>query len=373
MPEPSIHDILSKTFSPTDKDEWLLAASREIPDKNPGENLLWNIDGLTFSPYYVKDDLKEIEYLKKFHYSSYPFYSNARPWLNIPQITVVREHDANEKALELLVRGADGVLFDVSDLSDFSIEILLAKIDWNHCSISFKTSDTKIATKILAYPEQKNYDPSQLTGSLFWKRRPLAKELANVAQKSFEKFHTLGIEILPSSPVQEISGALQQGVQLMDELTDLGMNRDAVFHSVGFSFACDENFFINVAKLKAMRMLWYQVSQSFEISGHSPSHLHIHCRSGAPVDEKYEPRGNMIKNTFQAMSAVLGGCNALTINPGENGSMTDRVALNVSNILKEESHFDKVRDPLAGSYAVEKMVHEISQAAWKGFQKSLQS
>ena len=88
----------------------------------------------------------------------------------------------------------------------------------------------------------------------------------------------------------------------------------------------------------------------------------------------FQPQGNMIKNTTDALSAVLGGCNALTLCAEEEDSeMTNRIALNVSNILKEESHLDKVTHAVAGAYAIETMVNELAQAAWKDFQNNIRS
>ena len=156
----------------------------------------------------------------------------------------------------------------------------------------------------------------------------------------------------------------------MDEMTNLKINRNAVFLSLSASFFCDENILVNIAKLKSMRVLWYQLSQAFEIQDYSPMDLKIHCLTGHYIAEKFQPHGNMIRNTNQVVSAIAGGANEITVVDGEKAdSMIDRVTLNVSNILKEESHFGKVADPLAGSYVIERMVHEFSQAAWADFQR----
>jgi methylmalonyl-CoA mutase len=370
MAEPTIHDIISRNFSSISKDEWQRAASVEMPKNISLENLLWSVDGLAFSPYYMKDDLRGTEYLQLFHHRSHQLVPP--PWLNMPDIRVIDENTANEKALSFLRRGADGIVFDITDLQVLDIERLINKINWNHCPVSFKISDTKVVTDIFAYAEEK-YDMLELMGSIWWKHLVQPDQLpASVKQflVKYKKYHLFGIEVPASSPVKEISGALLQCVKLVDELTDLGIDRDVVFRSVSLSLACDENFLINIVKLRTMRILWYQLSQSFELSDYLPTDLKIRCRSGKDVDEKFQPHGDIIRNTCQAVSAITGGCNEITIT-GDQGadSMTDRVALNVSNILKEESHFDKVADPLAGSYAVEKMVHELSQAAWTDFQK----
>jgi methylmalonyl-CoA mutase len=101
--------------------------------------------------------------------------------------------------------------------------------------------------------------------------------------------------------------------------------------------------------------------------------LHLHVRSTPWVNEKFQPHGNLLKATTAAMAAVMGGCNALTIHAEDatNSTMT-RMARNVSSILREESHLDKVADPLAGTYAVQEMTHALAHAAWALLQQNLQ-
>jgi methylmalonyl-CoA mutase len=369
MEEPSIHDIISETFSATTKEEWLRAANNEMPENTSYENLLWRVDGLTFSPYYIKHDLKGVEHLQSFHYRAHRLVPQA--WLNMPEINVIDEQAANEKALNFLQSGADGIVFDITNLPHPDIDKILNKINSNYCRISFRIADTNVVTNIFASAEKK-YDPVKLRCSLWWKQLPEPDHLSGDVKKlllRFKSCHLLGIDIPASSPVAEISVTLHQAVKLIDKMTDSGMDRAAVFRSISLCLVCDENFLVNVAKLKALRILWYQLSQSFDISDYTPADLLLRCRTGKQVDEKFQPHGNMIRNTCQTVSAIAGGCDELTID-GDDGpeTMTQRVALNVSSILKEESHFDKVADPLAGSYAIEKMVNEISQAAWTDFQ-----
>ena len=369
MEEPSIHDIISKTFSASTKEEWLQAANNEIPENTSIENLLWRIDGLTFSPYYIRDDLKGLEYLRSFHHSAHRMVPQA--WLNMPEIRVIDEEAANEKALHFLQSGADGIVFDITSLQDPDINKIINKINWDFCKICFRIADTNVVTNIFASTEGK-YDPLKLMGSLWWKHLPETDHLSGDIKKLvllYENYHILGFEIPASTPVAEISGTLHQAVKLVDEMTDVGMPRDAIFRSICLSLVCDENILVNIAKLKAIRMLWYQLSQSFDISDYMPGDLIVRCRTGKQAAENFQPHGNMIRNTCQTVSAIAGGCNEITIDTDDAAeTMTERVALNVSSILKEESHFDKVGDPLAGSYAIEKMVNELSQAAWTDFQ-----
>ena len=375
MPEPSINHILRETFPKGSKEDWLRSAKKELNEKNSIEDLTWTIEGLSFSPYYDKSDVTTLNYLKDYqnvlmHSTREQFQS----WENVPKISVSDPIAANDIALKQLNSGADGILFDVCDVETINLSLLLEKIDWHYCSVSFIAADTKIATKILAYLREKNYAPSQLKGSIFWKRPLTDTTLHEGYLASLKKYHSFGIMVHPSSPVREISEALIQAVLYMDRLTDAKADKENAFHSISVAIYCEQNFFITIAKLKALRLLWYQLARSFEIENYIPRDFHIHAFSEKWSTEKFDPHGNMIKNTAHALAAVCGGCSSLTLSPeDENNELMNRVAINVSNILKEESHIDKVVDPLAGSYAIENMVHQLAKVAWHDFQNKMKS
>ena len=374
MPEPSIHSILNASFPKSGKDQWLRVASQELGAQNQIENLIWKIGGLDFYPYYEVEDLRNLSYLKNYQVPHREPHLQTNGWKNLPKIKVALEREANERALKYLAAGADGVLFDVTNCIDFNINQLLDRITWPYCSVSFLTGETNVVTKILAYSEQNKYDSFQLRGSIFWSTVSESFKTPLLVHSSLRNYHVLGINVPPASPVEEISRSLEQGVRLMDTLTDMGMEKEIVFRAFSLSFSAAENFLINVAKLKVVRMLWYQLSQAFEIPHYTPDDLHIHVTSHKLNSENFQPQGNMIKNTTDALSAVLGGCNALTLCADEEDSeMTNRIALNVSNILKEESHLDKVTHAVAGAYAIEDMVNQLAEASWKDFQKNLRS
>jgi methylmalonyl-CoA mutase len=370
MSEPSVHSILNESFPKSGKEEWLRVVSQELGAQNQIENLIWKIGELNFYPYYEEKDLQSHSYLKKYQVPR----QQRSGWENLPKIKVADEKGANERALEFLARGADGVLFDVTDCIDVNINRLFERVTWPYCNISFLTSvETKIATKILAFAEQNKYDSSELSGSIFWNALPENFEEQLSLVSSLKNYHAFGIIVPQSSTVEEISKSLEQAVKQMDSLTDLGLDKEIAFRTLSLSFSSEANFLINVAKLKAVRMLWYQLSQAFEIRKYMPDDLYIHVSSEKRNSANFQPHGNMIKNTTDALSAVLGGCNALTLCADEaNGEMTNRVAIHVSNILKEESHLDKVSNAAAGAYAIEKIVVELAQAAWTDFQNKMQ-
>jgi methylmalonyl-CoA mutase len=370
MPEPSIHDILRESFLKTNKEDWFRAASKELGGKDALENLSWRVDELVFSPYYDGSDLKNTSSPERFrNVSRSPRNLYPGSWENLPRIAVRASKEANQQALQYLTLGADGILFDLTEAADVAINDLLQDIDWRYCNISFTDGKTKVLTEILSYAAKKNIEPSALRGTLFRKNFATATDVNESISVELKHFHTLGIISSSSTPIEEISSCLEQGVLLMDKVPDMGIDRKRAFESISLSITCDDNFFVTIAKLKALRTLWYQLSQAYEISAYVPGDLYIHVFSKNWVSEKFQPHGNMIKNTVHAVAAVLGGCNALTLPPeNEDDNMMRRIAANVSNICKEESHLDKVADTIAGSYLLECMAHDFAEAAWKHFQ-----
>jgi methylmalonyl-CoA mutase len=370
MADSPVRDLLKQSFPESHKRDWLRVASSEIQGKNPFENLAWKSpDGLAFLPYYDKADCETLRYLKNFEFSpSADPHSGARAWKNLPKITVSDARKSNQVAQEHLANGADGILFDVSDGNVVDINVLLESIDWHYCDVSFLTdASSRIIQPIISHIEKQKYDLNLLCGTFFWKQRPKDAVAPLLSFSGINKFQSLGIYINPSSPVKEVSEALAEGVRLMDLLTDQRTDKALVWQNLTVSFATGTDFFLEIAKLKAFRLLWYQVAQAFGVDS-APADLKIHARSLSWTNEDFQPRGNLLKSTGAALSSVLGGCDVLTVEPEDEFNPTmNRIARNVSSIIREEAHIDRVSDPLAGAYTVDKMVDTIAEAAWLDF------
>jgi methylmalonyl-CoA mutase len=375
MQKTPIHTILKESFSKSNKEEWLRIAFQELGEKNSIENLIWKSGNLNFFPYYDQGDLKNTESLKRYHSPPYRIPQlGAGGWQNLPKITVLDEKKANTIALQSLAIGADGVLFDITGHRDVSIDLLLEKINWRYCNISFVTTadDKNIQTRLLSYIAQHHYAQSALRGAIFWQDFAESSEMSMQELPTLENFQPCGFIVHPASPIAEISKSLLYGVMCMEHLIKLGAKKELAFRSISISVPSDENFFTTIAKCKALRVLWYQLSQAYKIENYQPHQLQVHGRSEKWADEKFQPNANMLKNIYDAIAFVLGGADGLTICPGEeDNSVMHRVALHVSNILKEESHLDKVADAVAGAYAIENMVKEFSKAAWGDFQNNV--
>jgi methylmalonyl-CoA mutase len=207
-------------------------------------------------------------------------------------------------------------------------------------------------------------DANVITGAYFWNTLPQIK-IGSIGSAQFKSF---GLVINSSTPVKQIVEALTHGVKMI-ELLSGEIDLQKIFERIAFSIPLSSDFLQEISKLKALRLLWYQVAQAYGVKNFVLEDLHIHARSESVTEEKYEPHSNMLKGTIAAMAAIIGGSDSLTVcAQHENNKMMDRIARNVSNILREESHLDKVSDPAAGSYVIENIVNDIAEKSWSEFQ-----
>jgi methylmalonyl-CoA mutase len=203
-------------------------------------------------------------------------------------------------------------------------------------------------------------------GNIFWDEVPQTRIPDSL--RPFSKIRPLGYHVATSTAVKEIHDALVFGTTVLDATTPLNVNPQ----DICFSVNADSNLLNQVSKIKALRFLWFQLLQIYDYKNFDPGNLHIHVRSEAWINKSFQPHGNLLKATTATMAAIIGGGDSISIFPEDESNKTmNRIARNVSSILREESNFDKVSDPLAGSYAVEIMTDQIAQKAWSLFQKTM--
>lgn len=372
MPENPLESLLLEVFPKSNKEIWKQTAAREIEGKEPDEILSWkSSDGINFFPYYELADVAHLHYLKKFALTvAEDSFLGPRRWLSAPEVSVVDSKTANQVSLNHLAHGADGIFYEVSSPPELSM--LLDKIEWPYCSLFFQSSDKTFFTKNLPeYISATNFDPESLTGSLFWDSVPKKGDVNFYLQKT-PQLKSLGIRIEPSSAVTEIAEALTKGVRLIEEMKESNVVSSKLLSAITFSLSVGTDFFESIAKLKALRIVWYQISQAYAIKNFKPSDLLLHVVSSPWIKTEYEPHGNLIKSTTASMSAILGGCDALTVIPQDKQGQTfHRIARNVSCILREESHFNKVSDPTHGVYALDAIIDAIAKEAWAVFQSNI--
>jgi methylmalonyl-CoA mutase len=166
--------------------------------------------------------------------------------------------------------------------------------------------------------------------------------------------------------IQELGYGIAAGVERLAELTATQPVETAA-GQIEFVFAVGPSYFIEIAKLRAARILWSQAVAAFGPQDASACRMRLHVRTPQRNKSAYDRYTNLLRVTTEALSAAVGGCDQLTVEPF---AFDAHLALNVQRILKEESHIDAVADAAGGSYYIEALTDSLARAAWKLLQQT---
>lgn len=194
-----------------------------------------------------------------------------------------------------------------------------------------------------------------------------APQLATAAVRA-DLYHEAG-----GSAVHELAFALATGAAYLRALTERGVAIDTAAASVALHFAIGGQFFMEVAKLRAARLLWAQVVAAF---GASPAAgaVRLYARTARRNKSAIDPHVNMLRATTEALAAAVGGADSVCVAPfdeplGAPDDFSRHIARNVQIILQDEAHMKRLIDPAGGSYAVESLTDQLARAAWALFQE----
>ncbi|WP_237144159.1 methylmalonyl-CoA mutase family protein [Pontibacter pamirensis] len=382
-------------FKPVTAADWEQKARKDLRD-TPLENLTWHTyEGIDVKPYYAAEDIAGLPFLKQ-KPGNFPFLrgnkSGDNSWLNIQKIKVADDgHSAIDKAADALRRGADGIHFVIQQHEVFDIDYLINQIDLSKHTVSYTLQEQpKSFLKGLyaALKEKKvshrnlhgfvNYDPMTGKGSLTHDEN---KNIIQVLDLTKDSSDFYGITVdgtnfssIGASVTQEIAYTISAAVAYVHRLTKAGEHLSSVLRNMQFSMAAGTNYFFEVVKLRVIRLLWAAVVEAYQAEPAFAGKLRIHSSTSSWFQTTLDPYMNMLRVTTEAMSAVMAGCDSLTVEPFDStfekpGEFSERIARNVSIILKEEAYLDKALDPAAGSYYLESLTNELASSAWELFKK----
>ncbi|GAB5524533.1 MAG: hypothetical protein Roseis2KO_24050 [Roseivirga sp.] len=362
-----MEEKLFTDFAAISRDEWQKKIVTDLKGKDP-ETLNWEVAGLNGGPIYTKEDLPEqLTDLANPH--EQPAIFGARHWVNYQLIVVDTDKTANQQALEALNTGADGIIFKLD--SQPAMNTLLADINTDYCHLSFidNTTGSNLLEGLITHLEHVQADLSKVNGYYVG--------TASAAQASgklpqYKLFNIKADKYEGGSPVTELALTLSKTAALFDEQTEAGMPIGTLLQHTQFELSLGTSYFTEVAKYRAMRGLALRFAGAYEVAV-STGDIDILASTGEwtePIDDQHS---YMLRATTEAMAAILGGTDALCIKPFytvfEKGqkALAERSARNISNVLKEESYFNKVVDPASGSYFVEALTHDIMEQSWQLF------
>ena len=169
-----------------------------------------------------------------------------------------------------------------------------------------------------------------------------------------------------ATAVQELAYVLAEGVDALAALTEAGLTAGDAAPRIQFVFGVGSNYFFEIAKLCAARLLWAQAVSAFGVAGGDAGRMRIHSVTALENKSVCDPWTNLLRCTTEALSAILGGCDSLTV---RSFHFPERLAENIQLVLKEEAHLGKVGDPAGGSYYIEALTASLAREAWKLFQQ----
>ncbi|PWJ42127.1 methylmalonyl-CoA mutase family protein [Sediminitomix flava] len=387
---------LFESFPPLEKAQWVEKATVDLKGADFNKKLLWRTEnGYTLEPFYMRSDLQE----KSFNQLQYTFPkaegdAAPRAWVNYRKIKVTNEKEANKTALEALgKRGAEGIIFDLAAVEAPNAEELLTGIYLDCCAVSFENVKNPEAwvrnyvayAKLQDVPKEKlsGYIKCDLlekyteTGQLFEEKELV--EWAALLSVTQQMPHFYGLALSSQiirdaggNHIQEAAFMLNMVAEYLARFADTKLHVEEVIKEVLPISAFGSDYFQEIAKYRALRTLLLEVAKMYD-ENFPVEQLHIMGVSSEWSKSTLDPNVNLLRNTTEAMSAVLGGCNSIWIAPhnkyqGEENDFSHRIALNISHLLREESYLDKVVDPSAGSYYIEKITSEILERALTLFQ-----
>lgn len=390
-------------FPPVSTQEWEEKIVADLKGKDYEKALVWRTnEGFNVRPYYREENLEGLDF-RNSSPGEFPYVrgtkTSGNDWYIRQDIVVDDLAAANQKALALLGKGVNalGFVFECcKNLTRTDLELLLKDICLEAIEVNFvcPCAQCNITDLFVEMVSNGKWDPSKVTASVTVD--PLATFLVkgkfeegseaaafvsvkNQVEKAVQLPRLRVITVQGklfgnsgASIVQELAFALAQGNEYLARLTEAGLSIDTVAQKVKFNFSISNNYFLEIAKLRAARLLWAQVVKTYGPACDCSAKMVAHCETGTFNKTVYDPYVNMLRTQTEAMSAVLGGADSITVMPfdavfRQPGEFSERIARNQQILLKEESHFDKIADPAGGSYYIETLTASVAQQAWKLF------
>lgn len=201
--------------------------------------------------------------------------------------------------------------------------------------------------------------------------------LASFVRRHLPNIRPLGMDTriyhhCGASIVQELGFGLASATEILTILTENDFSIDEAAGQLHFTLAVGSNYFLEIAKIRALRLLWKNLLGAFE-GNPEKMPAYIHAETSRWNKTVYEPYSNMLRTSTEGMSAVIGGCDALTVLPFDEpirqpGNFSRRISRNAQIIMREEAHLHKVQDAAAGSYYIEQLTNDLARKAWQLFQ-----
>ena len=390
---------LFSDFPGVSTEAWMEKITADLKGADFEKKLVWKTnEGFKVKPFYRQEDLEGLKTTEGLP-GQFPYLrgtkKNDNTWFVRQEIKVECAKEANAKALDILNKGVDSLGFSLKkkDLCPEYIETLLEGICAECVELNFSTcqgATVLLANLLVEYFTKKGYDLANLKGSVNYdpmgKMLSKGKDVSNYIATAKElvevmaalpKYRCISVNAIElnnagSYIAQELGYALAWGNEYLNALIEAGVSVDDAAKKIKFNFGISSNYFLEIAKFRAARMLWANIVKEYAPACDCSCKMLAHAETSTFNLTLFDAHVNMLRTQTEAMSAALAGVNSITVSPFDKAYQTpddfsERIARNQQLLLKEECHFDKVVDPAAGSYFIENLTVSIAQQAWNLF------
>lgn len=391
---------LMADFPAVSTEKWEAVIGADLKGADYDKKLVWKtIDGFSVRPYYRAEDLTKIQFLDA-KPGQYPYVRSTKScgsWAVRQTLTVTDPAGANTLSKEYICGGAEALNFVINDKEFTSVQLdtLLDGILCKNIYLTFSgCAASHIAELFLDKVERDSCDVEQVRASFGidpLKRASVKGSLCSNG-KCFDKIaHLINrtakykrIRIISvggvlfdhcgADTVQQMAFSLAMGHQYIVSGLDKGLTIDQVAPSIEFNMGVGVNYFLEIAKFRALRMLWANIARQYNPVRGCSEKMRVNATTSSWNQTIYDPHVNMLRGTTEAMSAAMGGVDSIEVLPFDHcyaspSEFSTRIARNTQLLLKEESHLDQVIDPAGGSYYIETLTNILAERAWDLFKE----
>jgi methylmalonyl-CoA mutase len=409
-------------------DEWQKSASKSSPNQDPSQ-LAWKTpDDIELKALYTKDDVTNIPFIDTLP-GFEPFLRGpqstmyaARPWTIRQYAGFSTAEESNAFYRKALAGGGQGisVAFDlpthrgydsdhprvtgdvgkagvaIDTVEDMKILFDQIPLDKVSVSMTMNGSVLPILAGYIVAAEESGVQQEQLSGTIqndilkefmvrntyIYPPEPSMRIIGDIIEytaKNMPKFNSIsisGYHIQEAGANQslELAFTLADGKEYVKTALGKGMDVDGFAGRLSFFFAIGMNFYLEVAKLRAARILWWRIMKEFHPKSQKSLMLRTHCQTSGWSLTEQDPYNNIVRTSIEAMAAIFGGTQSLHTNSFDEAialptEFSSRIARNTQLIIQEETHIANVIDPWAGSYMMEKLTQDMADKAWEIIQE----
>lgn len=377
-------------------DQWRAKVEADLKGADFDKKLVWRTnEGFNVQPVYRAENIADLATTDSVP-GQYPYLRGTRAdndWFTRQEVLDKTIAEANATARDIVTKGVTSLGFNLPVADEAEMAALLDGLDLDKLEINFGGCPSRsIATAraLVAYLKTTgktatfrgaiDFDPMRRAlrhGSAFGGDvKALALQLLEIAADvpGLRLFAVDSFMLCNAGAYiyQELGYAMAWGAQWMTLLTDAGVSADEAARRIKFNMGVSSNYFMEIAKFRAARMLWAQIVEQYKPADLAAAKMMTHAVTSRYNQTVYDAHVNLLRSQTESMSAALAGVDSITTTPFDltykrPDDFSERIARNQQFLLKEESHLDKVVDPAGGSYYVETLTVSIAAEAWKLF------